>query len=789
MKRSRPNNNNINNTIRLMAVAPPTKVLQCLAILVTLLILSNNGSSPHSFSCWALSLRESPKSRHNHPTKVDGATTDNDPKDFPIHTLILCRHGDSIWNGGEPGCRETFTGWSDVPLSQKGIREAKNTGEQLKQTFMGNVNSNSHLNNNNDWSIDVCCTSLLKRAQMTTHYCLWEGLLALDNNIINHKQQLSPQPPPLYVTDYRLNERHYGSLQGFVKEEVEKGRTGPEGVECTPALVRDWRRSWHAVPPLLDEDDPRRIQEVTQFQHACGGPDQVPRGESLAMVAQQRMQPFLDERLTPLLRQISLDKQQKQSSSSSKQPKGGTALIVAHANSLRALIGTLCRVDEDDTNGGSTKTAALAKLEALKIPTGVPLALHFQETRVPGKYQVCRDPDPFYTYITDDSDEDDTAKIPEWTTGAADLPVWPLSSLSLGNNVGRNRRMRSLKETKLADKSSSRASDTPTETSATNKTSTPDTAYQSSSMVSLSSQAHAASESPFVEPFRLNRGPCIAVITETDACETDERVDETLAVLEKLILPSNRNNAERATVDIISVRVSSTSEYDRVVRLVSSLVKMTASDSGSTTRVVVSSDWVDAAVEGKAHGIHVKESHRPLIPNIRTLFEESQPSLTPLIGTSAHSVESAMDAVKSYQPDYLFVGTCYPTQTHPEKSADDLEGPELPGQVAHAIMNYEEDNSKSEITRKIPVFAIGGINAANCDEPIGMGASGVATIRAVLQAKEPVETVAAMRESMIRAIRSSKEGEATNNDDGAKDDPGISSALNFPLEESVSRSQ
>ncbi|EED96410.1 hypothetical protein THAPSDRAFT_260919, partial [Thalassiosira pseudonana CCMP1335] len=213
--------------------------------------------------------------------------------------LILTRHGDSIWNG-----KETFTGWTDVPLSPIGEQEAIRTGQLLTQHTSGVV-------------IDALFTSTLSRAKMTAHHY---------------------QVPRQYLIDHRLNERHYGALQGLVKSDAELGLFGH-----SPSEVLEWRRSWHAVPPLLDEEDPRRLEELRLYGNLCDGVQNVPRGESLAMVASERIRPFLKDRLTPLL------------------DKGGTALIVAHANSLRALIGH--------------DSAALRKLEAMKIPTASPLVL------------------------------------------------------------------------------------------------------------------------------------------------------------------------------------------------------------------------------------------------------------------------------------------------------------------------------------------------------------------------------------------------------------------------------
>jgi 2,3-bisphosphoglycerate-dependent phosphoglycerate mutase len=255
----------------------------------------------------------------------------------PIHTLLLCRHGDSIWNGGEPGTYETFTGWTDVGLSKKGMQEAKNTGEQVSAYSFG---------------IDACFTSILNRAQLTAHYCLWA-----------FAEKPCGMEPRKYVSDYRLNERHYGALQGYVKQQVEDGKYGHD-----PADVKKWRRSWYVVPPLLDDDDPRRIDEVRKYAGVCGGKDNVPRGESLEQVAKNRIRPFLDEVLTPIMDEAA------------KSKGSGTGIVVAHANSLRALIGVLCEVEKDPT--------ALSKLEALRIQTGVPLVLKFQQ-RLDGSYQVC----------------------------------------------------------------------------------------------------------------------------------------------------------------------------------------------------------------------------------------------------------------------------------------------------------------------------------------------------------------------------------------------------------------
>jgi 2,3-bisphosphoglycerate-dependent phosphoglycerate mutase len=256
------------------------------------------------------------------------------------HTLILCRHGDSIWNGGHPGFSETFTGWTDVELSPRGFNEASMTAQLLAATY--------------PFGIDACFTSILQRARLTAHEIVWA-----------YGDMPSDVQPAKFVSDYRLNERHYGALQGFVKADVEAGLYGHDHKD-----VQMWRRGWYAVPPLLEDADPRRIEEIRMYGHYCGGADNVPRGESLEMVARGRIRPFLDEVLTPTLNQSVDVRVSSQTDNSSIE--GGTGLVVAHANSLRALIGILCQVEADQ--------GKLTKLEEMKIQTGVPLVLRYQQT-------------------------------------------------------------------------------------------------------------------------------------------------------------------------------------------------------------------------------------------------------------------------------------------------------------------------------------------------------------------------------------------------------------------------
>jgi thiamine-phosphate pyrophosphorylase len=201
-------------------------------------------------------------------------------------------------------------------------------------------------------------------------------------------------------------------------------------------------------------------------------------------------------------------------------------------------------------------------------------------------------------------------------------------------------------------------------------------------------------------------------------------------------LEAIRRATSNHQVDIVSVRLTRTEAPDRLARalqLTRSLVQLSMDN---TFKVVCSSDYVETALQAKAHGIHVKEAHLSRIPDIREAFSSLH---SPLIGTSSHSVESCIRSFEIYHPDYYFVGTCYATASHPEKSAEDLEGPKLPGVVRRTIVDAK-------------VLAIGGIDDGNCDEPIAFGADGVATIRAVLQADDPAEIVARLHSRMQESL-------------------------------------
>lgn len=209
--------------------------------------------------------------------------------------LILLRHGESVWNRDN-----RFTGWTDVDLSDGGVEEAHRAAALLEKK--GIVP---------EW----CCTSYLKRAIRT----LWIVLDDLDRMWL-----------PIH-TSWRLNERHYGALQGLNKTETAR--------QVGEAQVHTWRRSYEARPPALEEDDERFPGHDPRY--AALSDDELPRTESLKDTV-ARFQPYWDEVLAPELR------------------AGRTMLISAHGNSLRALVKSLDRISDEEIPG-------------VEIPTGAPL--------------------------------------------------------------------------------------------------------------------------------------------------------------------------------------------------------------------------------------------------------------------------------------------------------------------------------------------------------------------------------------------------------------------------------
>lgn len=227
--------------------------------------------------------------------------------------LVLVRHGQSEWN-----LENRFTGWTDVGLTSRGESEAESSGQLLLDE---------------GFSFDVCYTSLLKRAIET----LW---------IIQRKMEI--QWLPVEKT-WRLNERHYGALQGLNKAETAK-KYGDE-------QVFTWRRSYDIPPPQLEDDDQRHPKFDVRYSHVP--PSELPAAESLALTV-ERVLPLWHETLAPLIR------------------NGKRLLIVAHGNSLRALIKYLDDMSDSD-------------ITDLNIPTGIPLIYELDTTLRPIKHYYLGD--------------------------------------------------------------------------------------------------------------------------------------------------------------------------------------------------------------------------------------------------------------------------------------------------------------------------------------------------------------------------------------------------------------
>jgi 2,3-bisphosphoglycerate-dependent phosphoglycerate mutase len=198
-------------------------------------------------------------------------------------TLAFLRHGQSQWN-----LENRFTGWVDVPLTEKGEAEAKKAGELLKAAGT---------------EFDGCFTSVLTRAIRTLN-------IALD-------EMGEPWLP--VIKDWRLNERHYGGLSGLNKQET-RDKHGDEQVHI-------WRRSYDTPPPVLDDASP--FPSLTDRRYR--GID-VPKTESLKLTL-ERTEPYFNEAIAPALRQ------------------GRNYIIAAHGNSLRALVKVLFEVGDDEITG------------------------------------------------------------------------------------------------------------------------------------------------------------------------------------------------------------------------------------------------------------------------------------------------------------------------------------------------------------------------------------------------------------------------------------------------------
>ena len=216
-------------------------------------------------------------------------------------TLVLVRHGESVWNS-----EGLFTGWVDVGLSAKGVDEAVNCGRLLNEA---------------DLRPDVVHTSVLTRAIQTAHLALEAAdLLWLPVR-----------------RSWRLNERHYGALQGKNKAQIRE-QYGEEQFML-------WRRSFDVPPPPIDDDDP--YSQARDPRYALLPADLLPRSECLKDVV-SRMLPYWHDAIIPDL------------------AAGGTVVVVAHGNSLRALVKHLDGIGD-------------AEIAELNIPTGIPLVYELDE--------------------------------------------------------------------------------------------------------------------------------------------------------------------------------------------------------------------------------------------------------------------------------------------------------------------------------------------------------------------------------------------------------------------------
>ncbi len=232
-----------------------------------------------------------------------------------MHKLVLLRHGELVWNQ-----ENRFTGWTDVGLTAKGVEEAKAAGRLLREE---------------GYAFDVAFTSVLKRAIKT----LWLALEELDRMWLPVEHS------------WRLNERHYGALQGLNKAET-AAKFGDDQVKI-------WRRSYDTPPPALEEGDPRL--EIGNPRYAGLPADEFPRTECLKDTV-ARFLPYWHETIAPAIR------------------SDRKVIIVAHGNSLRALVKFLDGISDEEIVG-------------LNIPTGQPLVYELDDALRPTSHRYLGDPE------------------------------------------------------------------------------------------------------------------------------------------------------------------------------------------------------------------------------------------------------------------------------------------------------------------------------------------------------------------------------------------------------------
>jgi len=232
-----------------------------------------------------------------------------------MHKLVLVRHGESTWNK-----ENLFTGWTDVDLSKKGVQEATEGGRVLKEQ---------------GYIFDIAFTSVLKRAIRT----LW---------IVLDEMDLMWVP---VIRDWRLNERHYGALQGLNKAQMAE--------KFGDKQVKIWRRSYDIRPPALEETDPRNPAKDPRYKELRK--EQVPLTECLKDTV-ERFLPCWHEVIAPTVR------------------SGKRVLIAAHGNSLRALVKYLDNIPDE-------------VIPEVNIPTGMPLVYELEDDLRPIKNYYLGDPE------------------------------------------------------------------------------------------------------------------------------------------------------------------------------------------------------------------------------------------------------------------------------------------------------------------------------------------------------------------------------------------------------------
>jgi 2,3-bisphosphoglycerate-dependent phosphoglycerate mutase len=230
-----------------------------------------------------------------------------------MYKLVLIRHGESTWN-----LENRFTGWTDVDLTPTGVEQATNAGRLLKAE---------------GYDFDLAYTSVLKRATRT----LWHVLDAMDRTWL-----------PVAHT-WRLNERHYGALQGLNKADMAK--------QYGDAQVLVWRRSYDTPPPALEATDPRC--ERGDLRYARLKADEVPLTECLKDTV-ARVLPFWNESMAPAIK------------------AGKRVVVAAHGNSIRALVKYLDQIADDEIVG-------------LNIPNGIPLVYELDATLKPIRHYYLGD--------------------------------------------------------------------------------------------------------------------------------------------------------------------------------------------------------------------------------------------------------------------------------------------------------------------------------------------------------------------------------------------------------------